>query len=428
MIRMCFILFCLCTNIVFAATLSPIEKQIHDIVMKDKNAQIGLLEKMVNINSGTSNPKGVHAVGEMLRPSFEELGFKTEWFEEPVSFHRAGTLIVKRQGNKGKHILLIGHLDTVVSQDSKFQHFELQGNKAKGPGTIDDKGGVVTLLFALKALQAVNALNDTSITVVLTGDEEDSGKPSSISRKPLIDAAHGMDIALDFEPTITLNSATIARRGITDWTVEAHGNESHSATIFKKYVGAGAIFELARILNTMRTQLVGKKNITFNPGIILAGTQITYDAALSKGTAFGKQNVVAKIALARGDLRYLTMVEKKSIEAKMQTIVNQHLAETKSKISFIDGIPAMQPTAQNRALLKKYSNASMALGLGPVKALDPGIRGAGDISYVASIVPANLAGLGPTGIGSHSVIESIDLNSLPIQTARTAIFIYRLTQ
>jgi glutamate carboxypeptidase len=87
----------------------------------------------------------------------------------------------------------------------------------------------------------------------------------------------------------------------------------------------------------------------------------------------------------------------------------------------------MAPTEGNLRLLKNYSAVSMDLNQGPIKPLGPGMRGAGDISYVANTIPANLAGLGPMGIGTHSVIEAIQLNSLPIQTERAAILIYRLT-
>lgn len=428
MTRIFLIFFYLYAQLTFAATLSPSEQKIRDHIINHKQAQIVLLEKLVNINSGTTNPNGVHKVGEIMRREFKQLGFTTRWVEEPATMHRAGTLIAEHHGKRGKRLLLIGHLDTVFAKDSPFRHIELQNHIAKGPGTLDDKGGMVVMLFALQALHENHALDDTTITVVLTGDEEDSGKPTYISRKPLLDAANKMEIALDFEPTLSLSTATIARRGITDWTVTTHGNESHSATIFQKNVGAGAIFELARILNTMRTALVGIKDVTFNPGIVLAGTQITYDPAASQGTAFGKQNVVAKIALARGDLRYLTVNQKKSLEAKMTAIVGQHLEGKKSTISFQDGIPAMQPTAQNLELLKQYSRASIDLGHGEIKPLEPGSRGAGDISYVASIVPADLAGLGPVGLGAHSIIEALELDSLPVQTERAAVFIYRLTR
>ena len=165
---------------------------------------------------------------------------------------RAGTLVAEHSCTKGKRVLIIGHLDTVFTKESPFQKFERHGDKATGPGVIDDKGGDVIILYALKSLQNANVLSDMNITVVLTGDEEDSGKPTSISRKPLFAAAQRSDVALGFEWTTLPNTATIARHGATHWQINTQGNGIHSLGIFQKPAGYGAIFELARILNTMR--------------------------------------------------------------------------------------------------------------------------------------------------------------------------------
>ena len=413
---------------VYSVQLTTTENQIRSYVTTQSNSQLALLEKIVNINSGTTNPTGVYQVGETLRPEFENLGFKTYWVEEPATMHRAGTFIAEHYGTRGKRLLLIGHLDTVFAPDGKFQHFQLGKYSAKGPGVMDNKGGDLVILYALKALQAAHALDNANITVVLTGDEEDSGKPTSISRKPLFDAARKSDIALDFESAVTLDTGTIARRGIASWVIASHGNESHSATIFQKDVGDGAIFEMARILDTLRQRFTGTPYLTYNPGMVLGGTIMSYDDRTAEGTVFGKTNVVAKIAAVKGDYRYLTTEQKKSFEQKLAAIVQQHLPGTTSTITFTDGIPAMPPTAANMALLKQYSAASEDLQLGKIKPLDPGLRGAGDISHIAALVQAGIAGLGPLGYGSHSVIESVDLASLPIQTQRAAILMYRLTQ
>jgi glutamate carboxypeptidase len=412
---------------VYAQT-TVVEQQICQQINKQKSAQLALLEKLVNINSGTDNIAGVRNVGAIVQRELNRLGFKTRWAAEPAEMHRAPTLIAERHGKQGKPILLIGHLDTVFSANSPFQRFTLRKKIAKGPGVIDDKGGLVVILSALKALQAVHALDNTSITIVLTGDEEDSGKPTTISRQPLRDAARGCAVALDFEPSISLNTGTIARRGIMNWTITAQGNESHSATIFQKDVGDGAIFELARILTTMRLQLKDQQYLAFNPGMIIGGTQVDFDAKTAHGSVFGKQNVVAKAALAKGDLRFIDAKQAELASAVISQIVAQHLPGTRATVQFEPAIPAMPPTDNNRQLLRQYSAVSEDLGYGAVKALPPGLRGAGDVSHVASIVPANLAGLGPVGYGTHSVIESIELNSLPIQTKKAALLIYRLTQ
>jgi glutamate carboxypeptidase len=423
-----FIISSLSISASYADIPTSVATNIKQYTQQQQGAQLALLKNLVNINSGTPNIIGVYQVGEMLRPQLEQLGFKTWWVNEPAKMKRAGTLMAERKGTNGKHILLIAHLDTVFSKNSPFQQYSQSGNKASGPGVLDDKGGDVVVIYALKALQSINALNGTTITVAFVGDEEDSGKPASISRKPLIDAAKHSDVALEFEGAFDLNSATVARRGIVGWVITSKGRSGHSSYIFQKSVGDGAVFELARILNTMRTQLSNQQYLTFNPGLVLAGTQLNFNKNDSEGTASGKQNVIAGSATASGDLRYLTKQQKNNAEKTIESIVNQHLPNTTATVVFEDGIPAMQPTAGNMALLKMYSNMSRQLGAGPVRALDASLRGASDISYVASIVPANLAGLGPVGSGAHSVHETVDISTLPIATERAALLIYQLTR
>jgi len=85
----------------------------------------------------------------------------------------------------------------------------------------------------------------------------------------------------------------------------------------------------------------------------------------------------------------------------------------------------MSPTPGNGRLLAVYDSASRALGYGPVAALDPGRRGAGDISFVAPLIDG-LDGLGALGSGSHAPGERVDLKTLPMQTERTALLLYRL--
>jgi glutamate carboxypeptidase len=426
-INIFYILLLLFTEIANADNHS-IENQIAAYITHQQQEQLNLLEKIVNINSGTTNLAGVHQIGEILRPKFAALGFTVRWIEEPVNMKRAGTLIAEHPGNKGKKLILIGHLDTVFPANSPFQHFKQTNNFATGPGIIDDKGGDLVILYALKALHAANVLRDAQITVILTGDEEDSGKPTLISRKPLIDAAKNSDIALDFEWAITENTATIARRGISDWKLTTQGNEAHSSAIFQNKVGYGAIYELVRILDTMRIELANEKYLSFSPGLILGGTTVTYDKTNAQGIAFGKGNVIAKTAMAKGDLRFLTEKQKINAKEKIARIVNNYLPVTKASITFHDGIPAMPPTPANLELLKKYSQASIKLGYGAINQLDPGMRGAGDISHIAALVSASLAGLGPVGTGAHSDKETLDTRSLPIQTKRAALLIYKLTQ
>ena len=410
-----------------AQRLSRTEKKIVEKVKAMDEAAIDFLEKVVNINSGTMNLDGVRKVGTEFDTAFQAIGFNTEWIEMPEEMNRAGHLFARIQGDKGKKLLLIGHLDTVFEADSPFQTFERDGDMAYAPGGNDMKGGNVVILYALKALHQLNLLNDASITVAYTGDEERTGKPLSISRKDLIAAAKSSDIALGFETATGFNSATIARRGASGWKVETAGKRAHSSGVFSERTGAGAIFELARILHRFYEEVRGEQYLTFNPGNLLGGTFVDYNSLKSSGTAFGKTNVVAQTAVVHGGLRFISEEQKENARAKMRAIVADHLPSTNATITFTDSYPAMGPTEENKALLKQLSEVSEALGFAKVEGYDPGRRGAADISFVADYVPG-LDGLGSMGKGAHTPQETVDLATFNALIQRTAVFIYRLTQ
>ena len=410
-----------------AQRLSRTEKKIVEKVKAMDEAAIDFLEKVVNINSGTMNLDGVRKVGAEFDTAFQAIGFNTEWIEMPEEMNRAGHLFARIQGDKGHKLLLIGHLDTVFEADSPFQTFERDGDMAYAPGGNDMKGGNVVILYALKALHELNLLNDASITVAYTGDEERTGKPLSISRKDLIAAAKSSDIALGFETATGFNNATIARRGASGWKVETAGKRAHSSGVFSERTGAGAIFELARILHRFYEEVRGEQYLTFNPGNLLGGTFVDYNSLKSSGTAYGKTNVVAQTAVVHGGLRFISEEQKENARAKMRAIVADHLPSTNATITFTDSYPAMGPTEENKALLKQLSEVSEALGFGEVEGYDPGRRGAADISFVADYVPG-LDGLGSMGKGAHTPQETVDLATFNALIQRTAVFIYRLTQ
>jgi glutamate carboxypeptidase len=337
---------------------------------------------------------------------------------------RAGHLFAEHKGKHGKRLLLIGHLDTVFEPDSPFQSWNDQDSIAAAPGGNDMKGGDVIILYALKALAEAGALEDTQIIVALHGDEEAGGHPQEISRKDIIEAAKRSDYALAFETSTGFGYATIARRGSSSWELTVKGKRAHSSGIFTEQVGAGAIYETSRILKEFYDSLQ-EQYLTFSPGVIAGGSTAAINS-VGEATATGKTNIVAETAMVRGDLRFISEEQKENARKKMQRIVARHLPQTDATITFTDGIPSMPPTAGNEQLLSYFSKVSKDMGFGEVKPWDPGRRGAGDISYVASILPG-LDGLGAEGNGAHSLAETIKLTSFKDITKRTALLIYRLT-
>ena len=417
-------------TIVITAHTQPLtitEQQILQKVDADYASSIQLLKESVNINSGTYNSNGIKKVGDLYGKELAALGFTLEWIALPDSLKRAGHLVAWRKGKKGKKLFLIGHLDTVFEPDMPPNPFTmLTDTTATGQGVNDMKGGDVLVIAALKALYKLGLLDEVSITVYFTGDEENAGHPRAISRGDFIERAKQHDIALAFESAAGLHTVATARRGASEWRLEVEGKQAHSSGVFGK-AGYGAIYEASRIINEFREKLSNEQFLTFNPGLIIGGSEVQYDTAAQQGEVLGKTNIISPKTVVIGDLRFLTETQKEKTRAAMREIVSQNLPGTKASIHFKDGIPSMPPTSGNEALVKTLNEISKALGYGEVKAGDPGSRGAGDISYVANYLDC-LDGLGASGTGAHAPGEIINLKEYPQLIKRTALLIYRLTR
>ena len=407
--------------------LTKTEQQILQKVDADYASSIQLLKESVNINSGTYNSNGIKKVGDLYGKELAALGFTLEWIALPDSLKRAGHLVAWRKGKKGKKLFLIGHLDTVFEPDMPPNPFTmLTDTTATGQGVNDMKGGDVLVIAALKALYKLGLLDEVSITVYFTGDEENAGHPRAISRGDFIERARQHDIALAFEGAAGLHTVATARRGASEWRLEVEGKQAHSSGVFGK-AGYGAIYEASRIINEFREKLSNEQFLTFNPGLIIGGSEVQYDTAAQQGEVLGKTNIISPKTVVIGDLRFLTETQKEKTRTAMREIVFQNLPGTKASIHFKDGIPSMPPTSGNEALVKTLNEISKALGYGEVKAGDPGSRGAGDISYVANYLNC-LDGLGASGTGAHAPGEIINLKEYPQLIKRTALLIYRLTR
>ncbi|MDQ3347325.1 MAG: M20/M25/M40 family metallo-hydrolase [Acidobacteriota bacterium] len=407
-------------------TPSADERALVRFIDTHNDEALALLERVVNINSGTQNFEGVREVGRVFSAELEALGFQTRWIDG-AAFKRAGHLVADHPGT-GPRILLIGHVDTVFEKDSPFQKFErLDERTARGPGIIDMKGGDVVMLSALKALKATGALDAMNLVVVLTGDEEDSGDPLSAARAALLAAAEGADIAIGFEngPGDPKLGVT-ASRGTAGWQLTVTGVPAHSSQIFREDIGFGAVYEMARVINAFREQMAGEAHLTFNPGVVLGGTTVEFDAVQMRGTAFGKSNVIAERAVVSGDLRALSAEQFSKARQKMEAIAAASLPHTRATITFEEGYPPMAPTEGNARLLAMYDRASRDLGFGAVAAVNPDRAGAADVSFVAGKIKTIIDGVGLMGRNDHTVRETADLTTLPSQTKRMAVLLHRI--
>ncbi len=214
-----------------APSLDRAEQRIRNTIGAAREAQIGYLQRVVDIPSSTLNLEGVRKVGAVFRASLDSLGFTTSWVAVPDAVGRAGHLVAEHHGKPGSvRLLLIGHLDTVV--EPAGASFVREDSSARGIGAADMK----VILYALKALQAAGALRDLNITIVFTGDEEHPGEPLADARRALVEAAQHSDVALAFEAG-NRSDATVARRGTSAWRVIATGRPAHSAGVFGDAAG-----------------------------------------------------------------------------------------------------------------------------------------------------------------------------------------------
>ena len=413
-----------------AAELTPAEQRIVAEVKAQSADALALLERSVNINSGTMNQAGVRAVGDLFRKEFDQLGFRTRWIDMPPAMRRAGHLLATREGGQGKRVLLLGHLDTVFEADSPVQKWARDGDRVRGQGVSDMKGGDVVLIQALRGLQRAGVLDGARLTVLFTGDEENAGDPKSVSRGDLVELAKRSDVALSFEGQLLTSdgraTGTVGRRASSGFELEVTGKQGHSSGIFSAGSGYGAVYEAARILDGFRQQVI-EPGLTFNPGVILGGTDVGYDAAMSRGTAFGKTNVIANRVIVKGDLRYLDYAQRDRAHARMRAIVAQSLAGASANVRFTESYPPMAVTPGNLKLLELYSQASADAGLGLVDAVPAEARGAGYVQFAAPHVDS-LDGLGASGRGMHSPEEDLDPASVERAAIRTALLLYRLTR
>jgi glutamate carboxypeptidase len=418
------------TGAAVAADLSPTEQRIVAEVKAQSAPALALLERSANINSGTMNAAGVREVGALFRQELDQLGFRTRWIDMPAGMQRAGHLLATREGKQGKRLLLLGHLDTVFENDSPVPKWVRQGERVRGQGVSDMKGGDVVLIQALRGLQRAGVLDNTSMAVMMTGDEENSGNPKSVSRGDMVELAKRSDVALSFEGQILTKdgraTGTVGRRASSSFDLIVKGKQGHSSLIFSQAGGYGAVYEAARVLDGFRQQVI-EPGLTFNPGLILGGTAVSIDESQGRGVASGKTNVVANTVTVKGDLRYLDYAQRDRAHAKMRAIAAAGLPGASASVTFEESYPPMAVTPGNLKLLSLYSQASNDAGLGAVDAVPAEARGAGDIQFAAPFVDS-LDGLGAAGNGWHSPDEDVELASIERAAIRAALMMYRLTR
>ncbi len=358
-------------------------------------AAIRLLEALVNQDSGTYDRDDVNRFADMLAGSIAELGFTPIRFPET---EYGDHWLWEKRGTGPKRLLFVSHIDTVfASGTAKARPFGVIGQRAHGPGVLDMKGGIVSLLFALRALRetASPAWRETTIAWFLNSDEE----VLSPSSRPLIraEAERSWSVGVT-EPARAGGEYVVARKGAGKFFLEVTGKAAHAGN--QPEVGRSAVYAMAQKIVALHEMTDLRGGTTVNVGVVRGGE---------------RSNVVADHARAEIDLRAWTPAAADTAIARFREITDHpHVDGTTARLRGDMNFPPWpEGCAGTLALLALLQQAGRELGLNL-----QGIRtgGGSDGNHTAALAPT-IDGLGPQGSLAHSADEYIELPTL-IERAR----------
>jgi glutamate carboxypeptidase len=349
---------------------------------------LALLQKLVQINSGTENTEGLEETRKLIVPELEELGFS------PRAFTTEGrkTLAFDFPGEKPR-VLLVGHIDTVFPPASPFQKATVEGDRVRGPGVIDMKGGVVLLLNALALIQQAEPEALKKIRIVINDDEE-TGSITSQAR--IVELGQGIPYGLVFEPGLPDGSLVTSLSGVLKLDLRVKGKAAHAGLDHAQ--GINACVELGAKLERIARLTDYAKRLTVSAGVIQGGT---------------KRNVVCEEASAQIDIRYLEKADLAAALGRIRKIARESVVRnsagqgTTSEVKEFGIRAAVAP----RASREVFTIARQVAGK-----MGRPIRGAHvgyvcDANELAEAGMSILAGLGPVGGGMHTDQEFMSIPS-----------------
>ena len=402
------------------SALSTQEREIVSWVADQEDDMVALLERLTNINTGTLNKAGVAEVVGLLNTELLQLGFDSRTLAGDViempscpgseyTIDVADHLLATKSG-EGKRMLMIGHVDTVFPVDSPFQTFSRDGDTAYGPGVSDMKGGLVVMLYALKALNHFGELEDKAISILLNSDEEIG---SLSSRKYVEQQAALHDFGLVYESSGN-NRLTRARKGLGQARFVVNGRASHAGGAHQQ--GRSAIKELAYKIVQIENMTDYESGVTVNVGVINGGEA---------------RNTIAPCAEALVDLRYPEPQQGLDAVKRWEEIfgsvysypVDSGELSTNSWTSLHR--PPKIPTEKSDALLNKTIAIGRLLGQ-EFTVTDSG--GGTDGSLAQAVGLPTLDSLGSDGTGAHSKREQGRISSLVERAQLSVVLIGRLAK
>ena len=367
----------------------------------DKRAgeMLALLERLVNIDSGTYLREGVNQLADIIDPKLRELGFEVERISQ-TDF--GDHLLARKGGSTGKRLLCVGHMDTVFPEgEAKRRPFRMEGDNAYGPGVIDMKGGIVVLLYSLQALmEAAPDLYRSLDLVVLLNSDEEIGSPTSSPY--IVQEAKAADTVCVFEPARPRGQAVIKRKGVGKYCLTVHGKAAHAGA--QPELGISAIEELARAILDLHALNDFEDGLTVNVGVIRGGM---------------RSNIIAEQAYAEIDVRAVDQAQIDRAHKELSRICHPHREGIRMELTGGITFPPMLKTERSLELLRLLQEAGGEVGV-DINEMFTG--GGSDGNHTSHYAPT-IDGLGPQGTGAHGLDETLIVPTLVERSKVSALFI-----
>lgn len=375
-------------------------KTLFEWVDARRDEMLAFLKRVVEIESPSEEKGGVDAVGAVFQEAYRAMGCAIR-LERQTQY--GDHVIAETPAQRGPRVLLVGHMDTVYPVGTiAARPFTVRDGRAMGPAVMDMKGGLVVMLFALRALAETGGLG--SARVVLNSDEE-PGSPTSRDGWP--GRAAGVHWAFVLEPGKEDGSLVSRRKGVGIFRLTVTGRAAHAGAEPEK--GANAILSMAHLAIAATAIARPEQGTTVNVGTLRGGTH---------------PYVVAERAEAGIDVRVPSAAEAERVVRELQALASRTAVPgTSTRLEGLFHRPAMEEVAGTDALKTLVAACGEEVGL-RVRYVTSG--GASDGNNIAAAGVPTLDGMGPAGAGAHSETEWMDVESFYQKTKLLALVLRRL--
>lgn len=372
---------------------------VHAFMRSRKAAMVELLTELARIESPSDDPAAVAPVLDRLGADLRAAG----WVERRIRGRRTAGLLLAWPADRVRHRplqLVVGHCDTVWPIGTSAQMpVDVVGDEIRGPGVFDMKGGLVQIVFAIRALRELE-IELPATPVVLVNSDEETGSPES--QRTVVRLARRAARAFVLEPAFGPHGKLkTTRKAVGQFEIVIRGKAAHAG--LNPTEGVSAVLELSHQIQQLFALNDPANGISVNVGTIDGGV---------------RANVVAAEVRAQVDVRVPTKAAAREIEAAIRAL---RPVDPKSTIEILGGFqhPPLEPSPRNQALWRQAERIGRALGLALEQAAVGGASDGNTISQYA----ATLDGLGAVGDGAHAAHEHAIASALPSRAALLALLL-----